>query len=84
MLDTHAAVKRLQVAGMDERQAEAIVDTIHATISDPLQARLDTFITKADLRSELTTFKRRFTIKLYVGGAAVVVLLTALDFLIGP
>ena len=28
MLDTHAAVKRLQAASMDERQAEAIVDAL--------------------------------------------------------
>ena len=59
MLDTHAAFKRLTAAGMDEPQAEAIVDTIRTAIPDP---RLDTFITKTD----------------------VVVLLVALDFLIGP
>ena len=28
MLDTHATVKRLQAAGMDDRQAEGIVDTL--------------------------------------------------------
>ena len=77
MLDTYAAFKRLTAAGMAEPQAEAIVDFLRTAIHEP---RLDTFITTADV----ATFKRRFTIKLYVGGAAVVVLLTALDFLIGP
>ena len=38
MLDTHAAVKRLHAAGIDEAQAEAIVDVIHVAIPDPLDA----------------------------------------------
>ena len=50
------------------------MDFLHVAIPNP------TFITKADVAATL----RRLTITVYVAGAAFVVLVKVLDFLIGP
>jgi hypothetical protein len=45
-LDTYAVVKRLTAAGLDEKQAEVIVNTIH----DVREADVKSLATKSDLR----------------------------------
>ena len=45
---------------------------------------LDTLVTKADVAATLARLETRLTITLCVTGSAFVVLLKALDFLIGP
>ena len=55
--DTHAAVKRLQEAGADERLAEAVVATVHVAVGEPvtrtdLDAALAPLATKADVANE--------------------------------
>ena len=47
VFDTHAAVKRLQEAGADERLAEAVVATVNVAVGEP--------VTKADLEPLATT-----------------------------
>ena len=46
--DTHAAVRTLKNAGIEEAQAEAIVETISSAVGEP--------VTKDDLRNELRAF----------------------------
>ena len=76
VFDTHAAVKRLQAAGVDEPQAEAIVDTLQGAVTSHVATK-----------SDLDNLELRITIKLYAvaGGVIglVVALVKALDFLIG-
>lgn len=48
--DTHAVVKRLQEAGVEERQAEAIVHAISDAVGDHVtKVDLEPLATKADL-----------------------------------
>ena len=47
--DTHAAVRKLEDAGMSTDQAEAIV----STVNDAVRADLDRLATKADLHRGL-------------------------------
>ena len=80
VFDTHAAVKRLQAAGVDEPQAEAIV----ATCGEAATARLDVLATKADLtelRADLKT-EIVYTRFYSVGAVALVAgIVKALDYL---
>ena len=53
-LDTHAAVRDLEEAGVERAQAEAIVNTLARADSD--------LVTKADLRAEIAALERRILI----------------------
>ena len=70
--DTHAAVKRLQDAGADERLAEAVVATLGAAVSEHVATKTD-----------LEKLELRMTIKLYAAVGIGVGLIKGLDFLIG-
>ena len=91
--DTHAAVKRLQGAGVDELQAEAFVSTFGAMLNEHVATKSDIADLRAttksdiaelraDLKTALATLETRFTNKLYAGIAVLLVLSKALDFLI--
>ena len=78
--DTHQAVRRLEAAGIETRQAEAIVSEMRdASASD-----LADFATKADLavlRADLAALEARMYRALWIQGGAIVAILTALRFL---
>ena len=78
--DTHQAVRRLEAAGIETRQAEAIVSEMRdASASD-----LADFATKADLavlRAGLAALGARMYRALWIQGGAIVAILTALRFL---
>ena len=76
--DTHAAVKRLQGAGVDELQAEAFVSTFGAMLNEHVATKSDIADLRAttksdiaelraDLKTALATLETRFTNKLYAG-----------------
>ena len=95
VFDTHAAIKRLKAVGVDEPQAEVLVDTCHAAATsqvsssiDTLTSRLDTFATKADLRADLAELRADLKTEIvytrfYSIGSVVLVagIVKALDFL---
>jgi hypothetical protein len=55
-LDTYAVVKRLTAAGLDEKQAEVIVNTIH----DVREADVKSLASKADMRELELKIDTRF------------------------
>lgn len=72
--DTHAAVKRLSDAGLDQAEAEAITDTLREAVSEGVA-------TKADLRAEIAALESRLTwrmVALAVAQAGIVVALIKL------
>ena len=77
--DTHAAVKRLQDAGADERLAEAVVTTLGTAVSEHVATKTD--IEK--LEAQIEKLELRMTIKLYAAVGIGAGLIKALDFLIG-
>ena len=81
--DTHAAVKRLQDAGADERLAEAVVATLGAAVSEHVATKTDLATVKADLTAQIEKLELRMTNKLYAAVVVGVGLIKALDFLIG-
>ena len=91
--DTHAAVKRLQGAGADERLAEAFVSTFGsmltenvATKSDIADLRATTKSDIAELRADLKTEIANWKFSVYMGLLAGVpsaaVLVKLLDYLL--
>ena len=88
--DTHAAVKRLQDAGADERLAEAVVATLGAAVSEHVATKTDIATVKTDLEArierldaKIEKLELRMTNKLYAAVVVGVGLIKALDFLIG-
>ena len=84
--DTHAAVKRLQDAGADERLAEAVVVTLGAAFSEHVATKTDIEKLKTDiekLKTNIEKLELRMTIKLYAAVGIGAGLIKALDFLIG-
>ena len=95
--DTHAAVKRLQDAGADERLAEAVVATLGAAVSEHVATKTDIATVQADittvktdlearierLDAKIEKLELRMTNKLYAAVVVGVGLIKALDFLIG-
>ena len=83
VFDTHAAVKRLQEAGADERLAEAVVATVTVAVGEPvtradLDAALAPLATKADVANEFKGLYRH----LWVMAAGIVGVTVALVKLI--
>ena len=87
--DTHQAVRRLEAAGIETRQAEAIVsemrDAAGVDLTDfATKADLADFATKTDfarLRADLAALEARMYRALWIQGGAIVAILTALRFL---
>ena len=87
--DTHQAVRRLEAAGIETRQAEAIVsemrDAVGVDLTDfATKADLADFATKTDLarlRADLAALEARMYRALWIQGGAIVAILTALRFL---
>ena len=75
--DTHAAVIALRNAGVDERQAEAIVNTVR----DAAGADRGELATKADLKAEIAGLRADMYRMAWIQGGAIVAILTALRFL---
>ena len=78
--DTHQAVRRLEAAGIETRQAEAIVSEMR----DAASSDLADFATKSDLavlRADLAALEARMYRALWIQGGAIVAILTALRFL---
>lgn len=61
--DTHATIKALREAGLDERQAEAITEAIRSGHGD--------LVTNASLRAELAELENRLSNKMYTFGLAI-------------
>ena len=78
--DTHAAVKQLRAAGIDDAQAETLVDVISHAIGEPVtKADLEPLATKesvraeiADVRTEIASLEARLFRHLWVMAAGIV------------
>ena len=89
--DTHQAVRRLEAAGIETRQAEAIVsemrDAVGVDLTDfATKADLTDFATKADLadfatKADLAGLRADMYRALWLQGGAIVAILAALRFL---
>jgi len=66
--DTMAAVRRLRNAGLDERQAEAITETVRDGITGGVTTRADLTRLETELKAELRWIK-------LIGGAILAVLI---------
>ena len=67
-LNTLAVARRLEEAGMDRRQAEAVAEAA----SEAAEANRADLATKADLKSEIAALETRLTWRM-VGTAGVIV-----------
>ena len=63
-LDTHATIRELEGAGMDSRQAEAVVAAISRSDAE--------LATKADLKAEIANLKSEVFRALWIQGAGLV------------
>jgi len=85
-LDTHATIKQLQDAGMDSRQAEAVVAAIShadaelATKADLAAVKADLAAVKAELMQEIAALKADLKIIKYFFGPAIILLLLKIAF----
>lgn len=78
--DTHSAVKQLRAAGVNDEQAETLVDIISRAIGDPVtKADLEPLATKelvraeiAGVRTEVASLKARLFRHLWVMAAGIV------------
>ena len=75
--DTHQAVRRLEAAGIETRQAEAIVSEMR----DAAGVDLTDFATKADLAASVAGLRADMYRALWFQGGAIVAILPALRFL---
>ena len=75
--DTHQAVRRLEAAGIETRQAEAIVSEMR----DAAGVDLTDFATKADLAASVVGLRADMYRALWFQGGAIVAILAALRFL---
>ena len=73
-LDTHATIKHLENAGMDSRQAEAIVEAISRSDAE--------LATKSDLKAEIAELKAEVFRALWIQGAGIVALIVGLTKLL--
>ena len=82
--DTHQAVRRLEAAGIETRQAEAIVsemrDAAGADLTD-FATKADLATTKADLEATIAGLRADLYRALWIQGGAIVAILAALRFL---
>ena len=75
--DTHQAVRRLEAAGIETRQAEAIVSEMR----DAAGVDLTDFATKADLAASVAGLRADMYRALWFQGGAIVAIPAALRFL---
>ena len=75
--DTLSAARKLEAAGVERRQAEAIAEGMREAVS----ADRDALATKADLDAKLAGLEARMYRALWIQGGAIVAILTALRFL---
>ena len=82
--DTHQAVRRLEAAGIETRQAEAIVsemrDAAGVDLTD-FATKADLATTKADLEATIAGLRADLYRALWIQGGAIVAILAALRFL---
>lgn len=71
-IDTHAAIRELEDAGMDSRQAEVVVAAISRSDAE--------LATKSDLRAEIAGLKADLNIIKYFFGPAIILLLLKIAF----
>ncbi len=76
--DTHAFIKRLESAGMDVRQAEAVSDAVGSIVLDTVAAKADVLATAQDLRLEMREMEQRLTIRMGAMTAATITILGAM------
>lgn len=76
--DTHAVIKRLQTAGMDYGQAEAVSDAVSTIALGPLANKTDLKRIANELRIELRDLEQRLTVRMGAMEAATVTILGAL------
>ena len=82
--DTHQAVRRLEAAGIETHQAEAIVsemrDAAGVDLTD-FATKTDLATTKADLEATIAGLRADLYRALWIQGGAIVAILAALRFL---
>ena len=85
-LDTHATIRELEAAGMDSRQAEAVVAAISradADLATKADLKTETAALKAemaDLKAEIAAVKADLKIIKYFFGPAIIILLLKIAF----
>ncbi|MEH0690821.1 DUF1640 domain-containing protein [Vibrio cholerae] len=81
-LDTHKAIKRLQGAGMDEKQAEEMVNLFGEMYGNETATKSDIEILHKDLKADLSEIKTDLSwIKKFMFGVGVAVLIAALKYI---
>lgn len=81
-LDTHKAIKRLQSAGMNEKQAEEMVNLFGEMYSNEAATKSDSEVLHKDLKADLSEIKTDLSwIKKFMFGVGVAVLIAALKYI---
>ncbi len=81
-LDTHKAIKRLQNAGMNEKQAEEMVNLFGEMYGNETATKSDLEVLHKDLKADLSEIKTDLSwIKKFMFGVGVAVLIAALKYI---
>lgn len=81
-LDTHKAIKRLQNAGWNEKQAEEMVSLFGEIFANEAATKSDIELLHKDLKTDLAEIKTDLTwIKKFMFGVGVAVLVAALKYI---
>lgn len=70
--DTRQAVRKLQAAGFDEAQADAVVDTLSDAFSDTVATKADIAALEASTKAEIANLKAEMFRALWIQGAGLV------------
>ncbi|PKF50235.1 DUF1640 domain-containing protein [Enterovibrio nigricans] len=81
-LDTHKAIKRLQSAGMNEKQAEEMVSLFGEMFANEAATKSDVEVLHKDLKADLSEMKTDLSwIKKFMFGVGLAVLIAALKYI---
>ena len=70
--DTRQAVRKLQAAGFDEAQADAVVDTLSDAFSDTVATKADIAALEASTKADIANLKAEMFRALWIQGAGLV------------
>lgn len=79
--DTRQAVRKLQAAGFDEAQADAVVDTLADAFSETVATKSDIADLKAEManhRADMSNLKAEMFRALWIQGGGIVALIVGL------
>jgi len=71
-IDTMAAVRRLRDAGLDERQAEAITETVRDGINGGVATRADSTGSESSLRGDVARLETVLTNRIHAVAGAII------------